>query len=70
MLGEKEERYRELMSTRRKGSLTAEEHQELLRLTEEAERLQAERIERLAELARLRGKSLAALMEELGAQPS
>ena len=68
--GDQEERYRELMSRRRNGSLAAEEHQELLRLTDEAERLQAERIERLAELARLRAKPLAALMEELGVRPS
>lgn len=68
--GDQEERYRELMSRRRTGSLAAEEHQELLRLTDEAERLQAERIERLAELARLRAKPLVALMEELGVRPS
>jgi hypothetical protein len=68
--GEQAERYRELMSRRRNGSLAAEEHQELLRLTDKAERLQAERIERLAELARLRGKPLVAVMEELGVRPS
>ncbi|HVG08314.1 MAG TPA: STAS/SEC14 domain-containing protein [Thermoanaerobaculia bacterium] len=68
--GDQEERYRELMSRRRTGILAAEEHQELLRLTDEAERLQAERIERLAELARLRAKPLVALMEELGVRPS
>ena len=58
------------MSRRRAGTLTPEEHQELLRLTGEAERLQAERIERLAELARLRGTSLGAVMNELGIRPS
>jgi hypothetical protein len=70
MLGEKEERFQELMRGRRTGSLTAEDHQELLRLTDEAERFQAERIERLAELARLQAKPLAVLMEELGIRPS
>lgn len=64
------ERYRALMNRRRAGTLTPEEHQELLSLTDEAERLQAERIEHLAELAQLRGKPLGALMDELGIRPS
>ena len=64
------ERYGELMSRRRAEALAPEEHQELLRLTEEAERLQAERIERLVQLAHLRGKPLGLLMEELGIRPS
>jgi len=64
------ERYRALSSRRRSETLTPEEHQELLKLTEEVERLQAERIKHLAELARLRGKPLGALMEELGVRPS
>lgn len=68
--GEQQERYRELVHRRRSGSLAAEEHAELLRLTDEVERLQAERIQRLSELARLRGKPLGALMEELGVRPS
>ena len=64
------ERYRELMGRRRAAELTPEEHRELLRLTNEAEQLQAERIERLAQLARLRGKPLRAVMDELGIRPS
>jgi len=64
------ERYRVLINRRRSETLTPEEHQELLRLTEEAERVQAERIEHLAELAQLRGKPLGALMQELGIRPS
>lgn len=44
-------RYRALVNRRRSRMLTSEEHQELLRLTAEVERLQAERIEHLAELA-------------------
>lgn len=63
-------RYRELMEKRRAGMLTPSEHQELLRLTETAEALQARRVRSLAELARLRGTSLSALVEELGLQPS
>jgi hypothetical protein len=67
---EKAARYQDLMAKRRKETLTAGEHRELLDLTDEAERLQAERIQHLAELARLRGTSLRALMDELGLQPA
>jgi len=63
-------RYRILVDRRRSGTLSPEEHQELLRLTDQAEQLQTERIEHLAELSRLRGKPLGALMEELGIRPS
>ena len=63
-------RYQELMARRRAGILTGGDHQELLRLTDAAEALQAERVRDLAELARLRGTSLDALVEELGLQPS
>lgn len=64
------ERYRELMGRRRAGALAGEELRELLRLTEESERLQAERVEHLTELARLRAKPLGVLIEELGIRPS
>ena len=68
--GEMAERYRELIRRRQAGTLGPEEHRELLRLTDEVERQQAERIENLSELARLRGLPLVALMEELGIRPS
>jgi hypothetical protein len=64
------DRYRTLLNPRRSGTLTPTEYQELLQLTDEIERLQAERIQYLAELAQLRGKPLRALMEELGIRPS
>ena len=48
-------RYRILVDRRRSGSLSPEEHQELHRLTDQAEELQAERIEHLAELSRYAG---------------
>lgn len=63
-------RYHELMDKRRAVMLTPSEYQELLRLTETAEALQARRVRFLAELARLRGTSLSSLVEELGLQPS
>ncbi len=56
----------ELISRRQDETLTAEEHDELLRLTNQIEGLEANRLEALAELARIRGTALSALMRELG----
>jgi hypothetical protein len=53
------------MDKRRAGTLTPEEYQDLLRLTDVAEAIQARRLQDLVELSRLRGISLSALMEEL-----
>jgi hypothetical protein len=66
----KTQQYQELTARRRAETLNPMEHQELLDLTDDVERLQAERIEHLAELAHLRGKPLGVLMEELGIRPS
>jgi hypothetical protein len=63
-------RYYELMEKRRAGSLTPEEHEELLHLTDVAEAIQAQRVQDLAELAQLGGTPLSLLMEELGLQPA
>jgi hypothetical protein len=60
------DRYDELIARRRNESLTPEEHQELLRLAAEAERLEGERLSALAELARVRGVPLRTLMDDLG----
>lgn len=64
------ERYRLLMVRRREEGLSADEYRELLRLTDEAESLQAQRIEHLSELAHIRSKPLGALLDELGIGPS
>jgi len=61
-------RYHELIAKRRAETIASNEQAELLSLTDEVETLHAQRIEQLAELARLRGISLAALMEQLGVQ--
>lgn len=61
-----EGRYNELIERRRAESLTSEEHRELLRLTAEAERIEGDRLAALAELARIRGIPLRALMDDLG----
>lgn len=66
----KTQRYQELTARRQAETLSPMEHQELLDLTDGVERLQAERIEHIAELAYLRGKPLGVLMEELGIRPS
>ncbi|WP_414565233.1 MULTISPECIES: STAS/SEC14 domain-containing protein [unclassified Anabaena] len=58
--------YNELIVKRENETLNADEYQELLRLTEQIEKLQAQRIEYLAELASLREKSLTELINDLG----
>ncbi len=60
--------YDELIVKREAETLTIDDHKELLHLSEQIEKLQAQRIENLAELARLRGISLTTLMENLGIQ--
>ena len=47
-------------------TLTPDEHQELMELTDEVELWNARRIELVAELARRRGVSLATMMDQLG----
>ncbi len=63
-------RYSELIARQRAEQLTHEEHQELLRLTAQIERIEAQRVEDLAALARLRGASLAQLTSDLGIAPA
>jgi hypothetical protein len=63
---EARQRYAALMAKRGQETLTPEEHAELLRLTDQAERLQAERMESLVALAQLRQKSLSEVMDDLG----
>ncbi|MTJ53936.1 STAS/SEC14 domain-containing protein, partial [Anabaena sp. UHCC 0253] len=60
--------YNNLINKRDAETLTNDEYMELLRLTEQIEKQQAQRIECLAELASLRGISLNKLMENLGIQ--
>ena len=60
------DRYADLIDRRRDESLTPEEHEELLRLTAEEERTEADRLSALAELARVRGVPLPTLMDDLG----
>lgn len=57
-----------LVAKRQAETLTSDEHRELPHLSERLEKLQAQRIESLAALARLRRTSLPELMEKFGFQ--
>lgn len=57
--------YEELIAKRQEETLTQEEYSELLLLTEQIEKLQAQRMEYVVELARIRNISLTELMKNL-----
>ncbi len=59
-------RYDELLEKRDARTLTPEEYQELLELTDHVEACNVERIQALADLARLRQVSLPEVMQQLG----
>ncbi len=59
-------RYDGLIAKRRGGTISKDEYNELLRLAEEVEDLDARRVEYLAALARLRETTVPALMQDLG----
>jgi hypothetical protein len=63
-----QQRYDELIARRRAEKLTPDEYDELLRLTGQVEAVNVQRVECLAELARLRNTTLTALMQDLGIQ--
>jgi hypothetical protein len=56
----------ELQEQRDTTTLSEPEEEELLTLSDRVEQLHAERLEALADLARLRGTTLTALMDQLG----
>lgn len=62
-------RLEQLGEKRENEALTADEHDELLRLVTQVEELDVRRIENLSRLAQLRGLSLGALMDRLGISP-
>lgn len=61
--------YRRLQAARDAGTLTADELAELLRLSDLVEQYQADRAAALADLAALRGATLAELADALGLGP-
>lgn len=60
--------YDDLMAKRRASSLTEKEYEELLRLTNEVEKSDAERVRCLVELASIRNLPIDDLMNQLGIQ--
>jgi hypothetical protein len=60
------QQYNALVAKRRSGTLTPDEHATLIALSNQVEEANARRIGYLVELARLRGTSLPALMDDLG----
>ena len=62
-------RMKELIAKRESGTIAEAELQELIGLTDEAERLNVERIKHLMELAALRNVTLDELMDQLGVRP-
>lgn len=61
-----QQRNDELVARRQAETLTAEEYEELIALSDEQEMIAADRVAALADLARLRQVSLGALTETLG----
>ncbi|MEK7833839.1 MAG: STAS/SEC14 domain-containing protein [Acidobacteriota bacterium] len=59
-----------LIAKRQSYAITEDELQELIRLTDESERLNVERLKRLLELAHLRGVTLDEVMAQLGIKPA
>ena len=66
---EEQIRFDSLVVKRQANTLTAGEYQDLIHMTDEIEKCDAQRVQSLAELARLRGVSLRVLMDELGICP-
>jgi hypothetical protein len=62
-------RFDVLVERRRQATLTAEEHSELVALTDQIEQFDADRATALAQLAVLRRTSVSELMQSLGLQP-
>jgi len=58
--------YDELVAKRQDGRLSAAEHRELIRLTDQLEAQEAKRLQALVRLAKLRKQSLPAVMKALG----
>jgi hypothetical protein len=58
--------YNQLIEKRQTETLTPDEHETLIEISDRIEELNARRMEHLAELARLRRISLSAVMQQLG----
>jgi hypothetical protein len=67
---EQQARYQELIGRREARTLAQEEHDELLRLTDQVEQAEADRAAALVELAQLRQVPVDHLLRELGIRPA
>lgn len=65
-----QQRYDELIAGRQAETLTPDEYGELLRLSDQAEQVDAARVTALATLARLRQTTIPQLMRDLGIDPA
>ena len=65
-----QQRYQILINKRNQETLTEQEYQELLQLTDKVEIHQAQRLDYLGQLAQLRQISLTNLMTQLGIKPT
>ena len=63
------ERYDQLLAKRHAETLTPDEIDELIALSDQIEAANVRRIKYLAELSRLRGTTIGALIDELGIKP-
>lgn len=63
------ERYRALVARRQAGSLTPDEQDELISLSDQIEEANVKRIQYVAELAEVQHTTLPALMKKLGLKP-
>ena len=63
------ERMNKLIAKRQSGTISEDEVRELISITDEAERLNVERVKHLIELAALRNVTLDELMDQLGIRP-
>jgi hypothetical protein len=63
-----QQRFNVLSAKRQAHTLTLEEHQELIQITEHIEQLDAKRLQYLIELAALRNVSLDEIIQQLGIQ--
>jgi hypothetical protein len=67
---EQQEHYQGLLDRRDTRTLTAQEHQELLRLTDQVEQAEADRAAALVELAQLRQVTVDQVLRDLGIRPA
>jgi RelB Antitoxin alpha helical domain len=68
--GQDWEKYHVLIAKRRDETLTPDEHEQLIQMSEEMEKFNVTRMQSLIQLASLRNQPLTSLMESLGINPN